>query len=107
MIISGVICRKWFGTGNRCNFVDELRVKRRAAFPLPKCCPYIFSPCGYGRKQNPRLENEIFLLCFLSGAFTALISALLFHGNQRIFSGLKGAVLKSFIRNYTTDIKND
>ena len=27
MIISGVICRKWFGTGNRCNFVDELRVK--------------------------------------------------------------------------------
>ena len=78
MIISGVICRKWFGTGNRCNFVDELRVKRRAAFPLPKCCPY-----------------------------TALISALLFHENQRLFSGLKGAVLKSFIRNYTTDIKND
>ena len=43
MIISGVICRKWFGTGNRCNFVDELRVKRRAAFPLPKCCPYILT----------------------------------------------------------------
>lgn len=60
MIISGVICRKWFGTGNRCNFVDELRVKRRAAFPLPK-----------------------------------------------LFSGLKCGMLKSFIRNYTTDIKND
>ena len=99
MIISGVICRKWSGTGNRCNFVDELRVKRRAAFPLPKCCPYILTLWIR--------ENEIFLLCFLSGAFTALISALLFHENQRLFSGLKGAVLKSFIRNYTTDIKND
>ena len=103
MIISGVICRRWSGTGNRRKFADELRVKRRAAFPLPKCCPYIFSPCGYGRKQNPRLENEIFLLCFLSGAFTALISALLFHGNQRIFSGLKCGMLKSFIRNYAAD----
>ena len=82
MIISGVICRKWFGTGNRCNFVDELRVKRRAAFPLPKCCPYILT---------------------LSGAFTALISALLFHGNQRIFGGLKCGMLKSFIRNYAAD----
>ena len=32
----------WY-MGNRCNFVDELRVKRRAAFPLPKCCPYILT----------------------------------------------------------------
>ena len=23
--------------------MDELRVKRRAAFPLPKCCPYILT----------------------------------------------------------------
>ena len=96
MIISGVICRKWFGTGNRCNFVDELRVKRRAAFPLPKCC-------GYGRKRNPRLEDEIFLLHLLSGTFTDFISDLLFHGNQRIFGGLKCGMLKSFIRNYAAD----
>ena len=106
MIISGVICRRWSGTGNRCNFVDELRVKRRAAFPLPKCCPYILT-LWIREKTEPTAGNEIFLLCFLSGAFTALISALLSHENQRLFSGLKGAVLKSFIRNYTTDIKND
>ena len=33
-------------------------------------------------------EDEIFLLYFLSGTLIDFISALLFHGNQRIFSGL-------------------
>lgn len=44
MIISGVICRKWFGTDNRRNFVDELRVKRRAAFRTLRNAAHIFNP---------------------------------------------------------------
>ena len=48
MIISGVICRKWSGTGNRCNFVDELRVKRRAAFRTLRNAALIFNPVDTG-----------------------------------------------------------
>ena len=44
MIISGVICRKWSGTDNRRNFVDELRVKRRAAFRTLRNAALIFNP---------------------------------------------------------------
>ena len=64
MIISGVICRKWFGTGNRCNFVDELRVKRRAAFPLPKCCPYILTL--WIREKTEPTAGDMFT-CYVAG----------------------------------------
>lgn len=39
MIISGVICRKWSATDNRCNFVDELRVKGGQHFELYEMLP--------------------------------------------------------------------
>ena len=64
MIISGVICRKWFGTGNRCNFVDELRVKRRAAFPLPKCCPYILTHVDTGENGTRGWKMKYFFYVF-------------------------------------------
>ena len=65
--------------------------------------PIYFNHVDTGENGTHGLENEIFLLCFLSDAFTALISALLFHENQRLFSGLKCGMLKSFIRNYAAD----
>ena len=55
MIISGVICRRWSGTGNRCNFVDELRVKRRAAFRTLRNAAHIyFNPVDIGKNNVHR-----------------------------------------------------
>ena len=64
MIISGVICGKWFGTGNRCNFVDELRVKGGRHFHFENLAHIL--TLWIQEKTEPTAENEIFLLCFLS-----------------------------------------
>ena len=55
MIISGVICRKWSGTGNRRKFADELRVKRRAAFRTLRNAAHIyFNPVDIGKNNVHR-----------------------------------------------------
>ena len=63
MIISGVICRKWFGTGNRCNFVDELRVKKEGSISTSEMLP-IYLTHGYGRNGTHGWKMKYFFYVF-------------------------------------------
>ena len=55
--------------------------------------------------RNPKKDEKGISYWWLIGMamFSVFISALLFHENQRLFSGLKCGMLKSFIRNYAAD----
>ena len=53
MIISGVICRKWSGIDNRCNFVDELRVKGGQHFELYEMLPIYILTLWIREKTEP------------------------------------------------------
>ena len=64
MIISGVICRKWFGTGNRCNFVDELRVKGGQHFELYEMLPIYFNPVDTGENGTRGWKMKYFFYIF-------------------------------------------
>ena len=60
MIISGVICRKWFGTGNRCNFVDELRVKGGQHFHFRNAAHIYFHPVDTGENRTHGWKMKYF-----------------------------------------------
>lgn len=63
MIISGVICRKWFGTGNRCNFVDELRVKE-GSISTSEMLPIYFNPVDTGENGTHGWKMKYFFYVF-------------------------------------------
>ena len=60
---SGVICRKWFGTGNRCNFVDELRVKG-GSISTSEMLPIYFNPVDTGENGTHGWKMKYFFYVF-------------------------------------------